>query len=373
MAKPSITQEKLKWADSSITDPGSGEANKVTTPTTKETNGWIYQEEPGFNYLNYWMNLAYQYVAWIVAEPLEGNYKFSGTKTFEEELYIETWSEVQQGYQSFSKLVDDIGIISTYYTNPGGTASLIDLFQLSAGTVHYYKHTFLNEVEAATGIKITGGDLVIEKSTTPTILLNHTGAGREVYIENTGTTSRWLAGGSTPNPAFEVTNATADITIHNEATFNDIVTLKENVFAEKDLNADNDVIAQNDVYAYGNVTARYNLIAQGSANIQNEVTCGNVDARNDVQAGKDLLSVRDVKAVGGFVIGLNGVVTKLAEFTGAGAPTDAQCVTELESAGAISVAEGFVGLMENDSTKVVYMAVKNTVGDWYQTALTKTL
>jgi hypothetical protein len=84
MAKPTIDVSKLQWAVNDIIDPVSLQANKIEPPTTKKNNGWVYQEEPPFNWHNYWMNLVYQYVDWIVTEPIEGDFTFTGVKTFDE-------------------------------------------------------------------------------------------------------------------------------------------------------------------------------------------------------------------------------------------------------------------------------------------------
>jgi hypothetical protein len=82
MSKPTIAETKLEFASSDIVDPGSGQNNKVETSTTKKTNGWSFLEKPPFNWMNYWMNLTYLYIKWIVQEALEGAFTFTGIKTF---------------------------------------------------------------------------------------------------------------------------------------------------------------------------------------------------------------------------------------------------------------------------------------------------
>jgi len=84
MSKPTISEEKLEFASSDITDAESGQSNKVETSAAKKTNGWAWKEKPPFNWFNYWMNIVYLYIKYIVQEALEGTFTFTGVKTFTE-------------------------------------------------------------------------------------------------------------------------------------------------------------------------------------------------------------------------------------------------------------------------------------------------
>lgn len=83
MAKPTIDVNKLEWASSDLNDSTTNnQDNRVEPSSAKKTYGWLFLEKPPFNWFNYWMNLVYQFMKWIVEEVIEGTFTFTGAKTF---------------------------------------------------------------------------------------------------------------------------------------------------------------------------------------------------------------------------------------------------------------------------------------------------
>jgi hypothetical protein len=82
MAKPTIDVDKLKIAELDVTDAVSGQANKVEPSATVKSNGEVYGSFPPVNWMNYWRNLVWQFLTWIVNTVIEGTFTFTGNKTF---------------------------------------------------------------------------------------------------------------------------------------------------------------------------------------------------------------------------------------------------------------------------------------------------
>ena len=61
LVKPSALPQ---WAtDPNITDPTSGEKNVVDPGSSRYAEGWLYNEKPPRNYMNWLHNLYYQWIA----------------------------------------------------------------------------------------------------------------------------------------------------------------------------------------------------------------------------------------------------------------------------------------------------------------------
>lgn len=113
MAKP--TQD-YDWATASITDPVSGQDNKLEPSGTKKTNGWVFLEKPPFNWFNYWMNAVGLYLNYIIDEALEGVFTFTGNKTFSNDVEIDGTSQLDGN-------IETNGNITTAIINTDTTAS----------------------------------------------------------------------------------------------------------------------------------------------------------------------------------------------------------------------------------------------------------
>lgn len=99
MSKPIL---KATWATANITDPGSGQANKIPAPSVKETNGWVYLEKPPFNWYNSWMNTVFLWLEWV-EEIAEDDFTFTGIKTFDDGVIFEENIQIKK-----QALFDDV-------------------------------------------------------------------------------------------------------------------------------------------------------------------------------------------------------------------------------------------------------------------------
>jgi Tol biopolymer transport system component len=82
MAEPTIEVDNLRTASEDVIDEGSGQANKTEPPEAVKDEGEKYGDEPPVNWMNYWKNLAWQWLQHIVDDVMKGVYVFTGKKTF---------------------------------------------------------------------------------------------------------------------------------------------------------------------------------------------------------------------------------------------------------------------------------------------------
>ncbi|MFH0902155.1 MAG: hypothetical protein V2A73_16105 [Pseudomonadota bacterium] len=78
MAKPT---ELPTWATNGGTDPISGQSNVLEPPDGKQADGFHYLEKPARNWLNWLLNLIYQWCAYLDTF-LEDDHTWSGAQTF---------------------------------------------------------------------------------------------------------------------------------------------------------------------------------------------------------------------------------------------------------------------------------------------------
>lgn len=109
MAKPTIDVSKLQTASLDELDPNSGQANKIEPSAYCKTNGEKYGDFPPVSWMNYWKNLVWQYLTWIVNEVIEGAFTFTGVKTFSS-FPITPSSAPTTSYQVANKKYIDDGL-----------------------------------------------------------------------------------------------------------------------------------------------------------------------------------------------------------------------------------------------------------------------
>ncbi|MFH0902156.1 MAG: hypothetical protein V2A73_16110 [Pseudomonadota bacterium] len=79
-AKPT---ELPTWATNGGTDPLTQQSNVLEPPASKKASGFHYREKPARNYLNWLLNLIYQWCAYLDTF-LEDDHTWSGDQTFDE-------------------------------------------------------------------------------------------------------------------------------------------------------------------------------------------------------------------------------------------------------------------------------------------------
>jgi hypothetical protein len=54
-----------EWASVTSDDPTTGVSNVIEPAGSKKQSGWMYNEKPPRQYLNWWQNLVYQWLTWF--------------------------------------------------------------------------------------------------------------------------------------------------------------------------------------------------------------------------------------------------------------------------------------------------------------------